>query len=171
MNLTIPADGDYRVEIRDRFQAGGRRFAYRLISEIPRADFTITLAAGEFTLTPDKPLEIPVTIVRTNGLAEVISIAAENLPAGVQAEPVKSMPKGDSSKTVKLKLESKRSEPFQGTLHIVGHCAAIADMPPRVARFKIASPPHDTSGIWLTVTKPASDDKPSAAADPKSKQP
>ena len=171
LSLTIPGDGDYQVVIGDRFQAGGRRFTYRLISEIPRADFKITLAAAEFTLTPGKPLEIPVTILRTNGLAEVISIAAENLPDGVQAQPVKSMPKGDSSKTVKLKLESNRSEPFQGALRIVGHCAARADMPTRVAQFAIANPPHNTSGIWLTVTKPTGADKPPTPDAPKPKQP
>ncbi len=50
LNVTIPSDGDYRIEIHDRFHSGGRRHAYRLISEAPLVDFRLTLAAGEFTL-------------------------------------------------------------------------------------------------------------------------
>ena len=166
LNVTIGTDGDYRVEIHDRFRSGGPRHAYRLITETPPVDFELKLAAGEFTMTAKKPLEIPVTITRTNGFKQEIEILVEGLPEGVTATPVKSLPKGDSAKSVKLKLVSERSEPFQGTFHIRGRSTSETDSKQHSALYALSSPARTTADIWLTVLKPAEDKQ-----APKNKQP
>ncbi|MBI3465543.1 MAG: pre-peptidase C-terminal domain-containing protein, partial [Planctomycetes bacterium] len=97
--FSAPVNGQYHLMIRDLHGQGGERYVYRLSAVFAEADFSLKLAADAFTLTPGKPLEIPVTIERTNGFAEEIAITATELPEGVMASPVKSLGTGDSAKS------------------------------------------------------------------------
>ena len=59
-SFTAPADGEYRLVVRDLNGRGGPRFAYLLSVLEPRPDFALSLAADRFDLTPGKPTKITV---------------------------------------------------------------------------------------------------------------
>ena len=64
MHITMPADGQYRIVIRDRFQDFGDRYFYVLRCEETQASFSATIASSAETMKSDKPLEVPITIDR-----------------------------------------------------------------------------------------------------------
>ena len=53
-SFTAPADGEYRLFVRDLNGRGGPRFAYLLSVLEPQPDFALSLAADRFDLTPGK---------------------------------------------------------------------------------------------------------------------
>ncbi|TWU07171.1 putative subtilase-type serine protease precursor [Symmachiella macrocystis] len=150
---TIPADGDYRLMIRDLNRDGGFRYVYRLTGILPQADFNLKLAADAFTLTPGTALEIPVTVGRLHGYGGEISITAVDLPAGVTATTVVSKKKGDTAKSVKLQLTSDAG-PVSGPIRIVGTVAGETPLS-RTAEATITGFTATTAAPWLTVLKPA----------------
>ena len=120
----VPADGNYEIQIKDRYQHGGWDYAYVLTVEEPKPDFQLSLAADVFTLA-DKPLDIPVTVTRANGFAEKIEVKVDGLPEGITAEAVVSEPKGATAKAVKLKLTANGKEPFHGPVWITGKAGGL----------------------------------------------
>jgi hypothetical protein len=151
--FSVPADGEYRAQVRDLHDRGGPRFVYRLTIEPPRAEYSLTLAADAFTLTPDKPLEIPITIDRRDGFSEAIAIAALGLPPGIAADAITSEAKGESATTVKLILRStaEAALPWRGAIRIEG--AATSGQ--RAALFPTKIPgTRPPAAIWLTAKKP-----------------
>jgi hypothetical protein len=119
MHITIPADGQYRIVIRDRFQDFGDRYFYVLRFEETQASFEATIDTTAGTHTPDKPLEIPITIDRRHGFVEPIDVRVEGLPEGVTFECSRSEKDGETSKKVTLKISGATAEPFQGAIRIV----------------------------------------------------
>jgi hypothetical protein len=148
-SFTAPADGDYRLIVRDLNGRGGPRFAYLLSVLEPRPDFALSLASDRFDLAPGKPTRITVTVQRKDGLAEPIEIAAEDLPAGITARPVTSKPSDASARSVDLELLAEdRASP--GPFRIVGHTT----QGPRTAHMAtapIAGFDVRTDRPWLTI--------------------
>ncbi len=148
LEFAVPADGNYRLRVRDAFRRGGPRFRYEL-DVASQADFELKAAADSFVVKADKSLEIPVTIDRGKFEGE-IEFKVEGLPLEVTCEPVKSAAKGDSAKAVKIELKAaagatQQSLPFT----IVGRSA---DGIERRVQFTTSLPldqPHDS--FWLTV--------------------
>ena len=138
--FTAPADGKFRVEVRDLYKHGGERYVYRLRIAKPEPDFSLSVAADQFTMNAGESLEIPVTITKQNGFTQPIEIRALDLPDGVMFEPGKP----DAAKSVKLKLSAKA--PVSGTIRIVG----VAGFE-RTARATIANYAAPTELIFLTV--------------------
>ena len=154
LEFTFPTDGEYRLQITDAFGHGGFRYVYLLTAASPQPEFELSLKADAFQLTPGKPLEIPVSIERSNGFDGEIDISIEGLPEHVTAAPVKSLPKGDTSKSLKLKLETaegSENPAFSGSIRIVGRKADQADLQ-RFAQMPIPGLSVSTSDLWLTVT-------------------
>jgi hypothetical protein len=152
IEFTVPADGDYRATVTDRFLHHGERFAYLLSITEPQPDFSLTVAGDAFVLLAGNELEIPVTVNRMQGFAEEIRVEITGLPAGFTAEAVTSESKGDSAKTVKLKLKSEVQAAFSGPIRIAGRPNGSP------AREKTATAPlkafqTDTPHLWLTVRK------------------
>lgn len=149
IEFTLPADGEYRVAVTDRFLHHGDRFAYLLSITEPQPDFSLSVAADSFVLQSGKELEIPVTITRS-GLAEELFVDVLELPAGVTCETAKSESKGDGSKSVKLLLKSAGQTTSSGSIRIVGRASGPLALE-RTAGVSLksfqAEPPH----LWLTV--------------------
>ncbi|MCR9200618.1 MAG: PPC domain-containing protein [Planctomycetaceae bacterium] len=146
--VTISEDGTYRVRIADRYQAGSARHFYRLTIRPLLPSVTATVAADAFVLPRDKPLEIPVTMTRSNGHASPVTMAVVGLPKGVLCEPVVSEPKGDSAKKVVLKLSVAADElagGFQGVVQITA--------PQQDVKATVTLPAGNgrTGDLWLTV--------------------
>lgn len=149
---SLPVDGEYRIEVTDRFRLGGPRSVYLLTVEPATPDFELTVEANHWGLVPGKPLEIPVAIVRRAGFKEEIVLEVQGLPADaeVTVAETKSAPMGDSSKSVKIKLESARKTPLNVPLRIVGKSGALE----RKADGPIAGLSDRTTSLWLTVAPP-----------------
>ncbi len=132
LDFTVPQDGAYTLEVRDLHEEGGPRHVYLLHAQPVTPDYALTVVSDRFTMTPGKPLDIPITVARKGGHSEAIELAVEGLPAGIRATTV-------AGKTLTLRL-SDAAAPFAGPLRIVGKTT-----PPRLARANAL--PH----LWLTV--------------------
>jgi hypothetical protein len=152
LSFTPPADGEFQAVIRDLHFHGGPRCVYRLTMEEETPDYRLTLAADSFTLTPGKPLEIAVKIERRGGFAGEIEIAAQNLPTGVTASPVKSLASGETAKEVKLTLTADTAF-ASGAFTIAGRSGENQALQ-RSATFTIAGLTATHTQAWLSVSKP-----------------
>lgn len=164
------AAGQYILEVRDLYHHGGPRYPYRLTIAPAEPDYSLSVAADRFTIPADKPLEIPVTVTRTNGFAGEITVRVANLPEGVECEPVKSAPTGDSAKSVKLVLKATEGAKINGPLQIEGegaHQVKGAEKPgptlQRAATATVEGTTWSSSHLWLAVEAP----KKEAAKDKK----
>ncbi len=154
MHITMPADGQYRVVIRDRFQDFGDRYYYVLRCEETQASYDATIASTAETLKSDKPLEVPITIDRQHGFVEPIDLRVEGLPEGVTFECPRSEKDGETSKKVTLKISGSTTELFQGAIRIVAE--STESKRTQAATFATADQTLVTD-FWLTVPKlPAS---------------
>jgi len=151
----VPGEGRYDVSIRDLHGRGGFRYVYRLTIEVPQPDFELTLAAETFTVPPGESLEIDVSIDRQDGFGEELEITAIELPEGVSVESAKSLPEGDSAKSVKLKVTaSAESAGTGGVLRIAG--TSLGDLARRkIARFQTVIQTRKHDRAWLTVAEEA----------------
>jgi hypothetical protein len=153
LTFSAAADGTYRVVVRDLNSQGSFRHVYRLSMTAPAAGFELTLAADRFTITPDTPLKIPVTVVRDDGFNGKIDVEALGLPEGVVATIVTSLPTGPTAKTVTLALCTHQG-PWSGPIQIIGRVDE-GDATPKVASTPLPSLNTSTEHLWLTVLKPA----------------
>jgi len=160
---TIPADGNYRLEVADLYSAGGLRYVYLLTIEPQQPGYNLALKVDAFQLTPGKPLEIPVTVNREYGLKEEIEISIPGLPKGVVVKPVLSKSTGASAKLVKLILKANASVTFNGPVQCVGRSSGDKPLK-RVAVAPIPNISEKTRELWLTVlpAKPVEAAKPSS---------
>lgn len=146
-----PADGNYQLQIRDLHGRGGMRMVYLCTITAAEADFSLTLAAGSFQLSPGKTVEVPITVNRQDGFKEEIEISASGLPAGITAEVVRSPGEGEASKSVKLVLKAA-GDAKSGPFRIQGRSAG-AKPREKAATFETthgeAKIPH--RDLWLGV--------------------
>lgn len=164
-DFTAPADGEYEVQITERYGNGGPRGVYVLAIRDLEATARLTVASDNFVVAGDKPLEIAVSVERIAGFDGEIAVSAVDLPEGVTAEPVVAKPKEASDKkggrrrgraganatdTATLKLVSTRAEAFRGPLTIVGKTAGDEPREFRVDA-NIKAPDVQVPYVWLTV--------------------
>ena len=151
LDFTPPADGDYRVLVRDLHHHGGFRYVYRLTIAEAKPDFALTVAADAFVVAPGKPLEVPITIERRDGFSGDIEIKPLDLPPGIAAAAVVSKGEGETSKAVKLVLTADASAASaNGPFRIVGKTAGEPPLA-RTVTYPIAGPNARGEQLWLTV--------------------
>ncbi len=148
LTFTPPQDGSYHIEVADLHGESGPRYVYCLRALTAQPDYQLTLAADRFSITPGKPLEIPVTIDRREGFAGEIELVVEGLPNGVTAAPLK-VKGGD--KTAKLVLNAEATA-TSGSLRLVGKVEGKPDLT-RTATFALPALKTATPHVWLTVAK------------------
>ncbi|MEZ6123482.1 MAG: PPC domain-containing protein [Planctomycetaceae bacterium] len=150
LDIALKSDGRYRLTIQDRFASGSWRHFYVLMMEESRPDFDATVGDGEFVLSTDKDLEIPVTIIRLRGFQNKITVTATGLPEGVTAAPVVSEKEGDSTKKVTLKITGTQKQPsWSGPIRII--CQPESDLTPRTATLAVKDTRDRVNDLWLTV--------------------
>lgn len=149
LSFTPPRDEPLRIVVRDLYGRGGKRFVYRLTIMPLLPSLELSVAAGSFQVTPGKPLEIPITIDRRNGLAGEIEIRAIDLPTGVTADAVKSADQGETAKSVKLVINAS-AEAQSGMFRIVGTTAGEKPLV-QSATFpvKLGDTTYPHSQLWL----------------------
>lgn len=149
--VAIRADGKYRLVMRDLYRNGSPRHAYLLSLSIDEPDYSLTLAATEYTLGVGKTLELPLTVDRRGSFAEEIAVEVRGLPEGVKVEANTSAAKGDTAKALKLKLSGAKA-PFSGPLEIVGRSTGDKKLA-RTAGLALNYRIGRWSQVWLNVTK------------------
>jgi len=147
----ISADGRYRLLVRDLYRHGSPRHAYLLTIRVDEADYQLSLAATETVLDEGKSVELPVTIDRRPGFNEEIAFEVRGLPEGVKVDAPKSAAKGETAKSVKLKLSGGKS-PWSGAIQIVGISQGDKKLE-RIASGKVVNYLGVWTQLWLTVKK------------------
>jgi len=153
-SLTVAAsvDGNYTLQVTDRFGHGGDKYRYLLTVRQEPVEFQLDASADAVVATKDKPAELTVKIVR-KGAVGPITIKAEGLPAGVSASETVSDTKGPTAAAVTLKFSSD-GKPYSGPVTIVGRAVApmaiesVANVPARMG--------VELQSIWLTSVAAAS---------------
>lgn len=165
--VTLRQDGPITVKITDRFGSGGERYFYLLKCARTEPVFQATVASDVIVMPDEKPVEVPITIVRSNGFAEKITFTAKDLPAGVSVESVESAKDGDTAKSVKLKLtRTAEAAAFSGEIRIVAQPETV---PEQAVTFSITNSPQKLDSVWLTVVA-AAVEKPAAEEEAASKE-
>jgi hypothetical protein len=150
-SFTAPAEGDYRLLVRDLNGRGGPRFAYLLSVLEPQPDFALNLTADRFEVVAGKTTKISVAVERKNGFSEPIEVVAEGLPSGVSSKPITSKAGDASAKSVTLELSAELNA-SSGALRIVGK----STKEPRTTHYAtaaIAGFGATTWWPWVTVPK------------------
>jgi len=142
-------DGEHRLIVSDLNRNGGQRFVYLLRAAVAEPDFALTLDNHTFTVSPGKPLEIPVKIDRRLDFAGEIELQVLGLPEGISVPPVKSLPKDGSAKTVKLEI-SAAAGGFSGPIRIVGQAMGDTHIS-RTAEATLRNRPQRTVDLWITT--------------------
>ena len=162
VRFNVPSDGTYRVSVRDLNGKGGPRFAYLLIAGPPRPDFSLTLKAEQYAITPGKPLEVSVVVERREGYAEPIEIGLAEHFDGVIAPPVTSRKSGPSASSVTLKLTAcDCARP--GPIRVVG---TSGDGRRKAATSSVGGLSTPIDSAWLTPSKPPASKAEEKAAAP-----
>lgn len=115
---TVAEDGEYAIEVFDRFRRSGPEMRYRLVATAAEPSFTATVDKDAYLLERGKSVSLKVTVVRTHGHEGEMLVAVEGLPAGLTTgEAVKIAAKGTEAT---VKIESPEDAPaFSGPLRIV----------------------------------------------------
>ena len=150
-DFEVPSDGEYQITIHDLHGHGGFRYIYRLTVEVIKPDFELTLGSSSYRLTPEEPLEIPVTVQRKHGFSAEIDICATQLPQGVRMKPARSLPDDDPDKPVQLTLTAAQGGK-SGVLRITGSCNDDSSRI-RTARYSIEGSRASHDLAWVTVLK------------------
>jgi hypothetical protein len=158
--FTPPADGAYRIRVSDLNRHGSQRHVYRLRGVLATPTFEVTADANNYTVAPDKPAEITLTVDRRHGFAEEIAFSVQGLPDSVTAATVKSAAEGDSSKSVKLILTGNGTV-FSGPIRIEARAAGSTQLS-RPVTAAISNHTARLADLWLTAidAKPAEPSKP-----------
>lgn len=150
MHITMPADGQYRVVVRERFQDFGDRYFYVLRCEETQASFEASIDSTAGIHTTDKPLEIPIAINRQHGFVEPVDVRVEGLPEGVTFECPRSEKDGETAKKITVKISGSTAEPFQGVIRIVAESTESKRV--QAATFATVDQSLVTN-FWLTLPK------------------
>jgi len=164
--FAAPANGEFRIELRDLYRHGGLRYVYRLDVTPPRPGFRLEVAVTEIALAPGKPAELSVTVHRDDGFAGEIEVAGVDLPPGVRVASVRSTNGKPSAKVVKLSFDAAFG-PFVAPLRIVGRSEnSDGETTTREAEVRFPGTRRTARRLWLSVAAPA--DEPFGAGKEKS---
>ncbi len=155
IEFTASEDGVYELSISDLVDGYSPRHAYSVVIEKSEPKIELLAANDHFSVKAGESLDIPVSIQRKYGFDQKLRVLVENLPHGVKAEEVMSEPKGDSSKSVTLKLTAEKGSTFSGNIRIVAQPLDPddkADGSTVTAVHRIDSL-IETPDLWLTVVE------------------
>lgn len=83
LRFVAPADGDYRVRVRDTRGFGGEGHDYTLVARTLKPDFSVAMTWKDLKIAPGSGREIGFTATRLDGYEGPIEIVATGLPAGL----------------------------------------------------------------------------------------
>ncbi len=178
LNWTAPSDGFYFAGVGDITHHGGRNFIYHLTLQESKPEISATVADPSFVLKAGKTEEVKVTLKRSGGFKSKLHLSAENLPAGVTAEPMEIGEKGNDT-TIKLTAAADVKAANQPIQFLLREADGNHEYPVRYV-FTSGSESKDvlqgystlvidsTDQLWLTViAEPPKAPEPPETAPPK----
>lgn len=102
---TVAADGDYAIEVTDRFKRGGEGMRYRLLAAPPTPDFTLVADKSLYALERGKAVEIKLVLTRLHGHVDDLAFTLAGLPDDIVLTAPEKAPEKNGD--VVLKLEAK----------------------------------------------------------------
>jgi len=86
VDVTFPADGDYKLEVRDLHQRGGKAFVWHVDVTETKPGFTLSATEDTFNIPAGGTVAVQVNCVR-RGYGGPIAVSLEGLPAGFSSVP------------------------------------------------------------------------------------
>jgi hypothetical protein len=83
-----PADGRFVLQVADLHDRGGPMFAYVVLAEAARPDFSLVCDPDMINVGPGGRVPVFVRITRRHGFSGAVNLGCEGLPAGVAASPL-----------------------------------------------------------------------------------
>ena len=148
-------DLEAELQISDLVDGFGIGHAYSVVVERNEPAVELEASADHFLLKSVAETEIAVKISRLRGYDQRLEVSAVRLPTGVTAQPVISEAKGDSAKSVNLKLVATAEASYQGVFEIEAR-AIDSEGKPTGDRTTLTYPLREQvqlSDLWLTVMK------------------
>jgi hypothetical protein len=155
IDYSAKEDGEAELQISDLVEGFGPRHAYSLLIEESKPSVALTLSEDHYAVKAGESVEIAVAVSRLQGFNAKVRVAAEGLPEGVESEAIVSESKGDSAKSVKLKLTAKKdSAANQGPFKIVGRVLDSEGKPTNESStaFHQLREVIQLKEVWLTVS-------------------
>lgn len=81
---TAPADGEYRLHLRDRIGRGGPSYVYRLLIDSERPGFSLITDAENPLVVRGGEGRVGVLLIRDPGFEQAVEVWAEEAPAGIR---------------------------------------------------------------------------------------
>jgi len=133
LDYTPTQDGKYTLLVRDLHDEGGPRHVFRLRALPAVPDFDAVLATDRFFAAPGKPVEMPITLARKNGLKDAVEFHVEGLNTEAKADF--SPAKDPKKNTLVLRGWKDANQPFRLFAQVKGRAetrrqvlANIADL-------------------------------------------
>jgi len=115
---TVAEDGEYGIEVADRYGRGGGGMRYRLSAAPPQPDFRLTADKNTYPMERGKALEIKITLTRLHGHEGELALSAEGLPGTIFLVAPDKVPEKNGDFV--LKLDAKPDAPaFDGPIRLV----------------------------------------------------
>ena len=151
LDFKVPADGRYRLVVRDLHGNGGEDYLYRLAMCHVTPSFELELRSEVFRGNVGGDLEIPVKIVRRDGFKGDIHVTAVGLPASVFIAPA-IFTVADGNKSEEQKIVVRASAAVSGPFRVIGVSDASSQHVP--GQLPSTVPAVRTGELWLTAVEP-----------------
>ena len=153
--VTLPIEGEYQLQIFDRYSHGSDRHFYLLSCSSLMPVYRLSVSNTQFAFSESNELEIPVTINRESGFSGTIDVQIAGLPEHIGCEVVQSIKGEESEKKITLKLTRTPNAGFHGPIKIVGSSGADnEESGTKMEKTATASVPGlspDSHHLWLTA--------------------
>ncbi len=83
LQVKLPADGAYYVQVSDAQGHGGPAYAYRVRISAPQPDFRLLMDPSSLVLAPGAAARVTVHVLRQDGFAGGVDVALKDAPRGV----------------------------------------------------------------------------------------
>ncbi len=174
----VAADGEYKIQVRDRLGRGGPDFRYRLKINKPVPDFKSIVEKSNYVVKQGEEISIKVTLTREYSHKTPLTLRIDPLPKGLKLTPPEKIPEKSGDITLKLKADDK-APAFSGPVKFLlkEQAEDKSKGNERITEFSFqddkARGPYlinETETIWLTIPpKKKEEKKKDGAKDEKKK--
>lgn len=153
----VPADGDYHLEVRDRFGRGGDPYLFRLKIDHPQPKFSATVEKSQYLVEAGKETTVKLQLKRENGHEAPLLLEVKSLPTGVIAQWPEKLPEKSGEAVVTLKAAAGAAA-HSGAITFEWREKEHATAAAQASTFSFQNDEargsylmNETSAIWLTV--------------------
>lgn len=114
LEVTLPAEGEYTVELFDAQQHGGPAYAYRLRLSEPQPDFALRATPSALNVRPGGTATLTLHAMRYDGLTNDITVVLRDAPPGFR---LNAPPLSGTNLSVKATLSVPTRLP-EGAIHL-----------------------------------------------------